>query len=158
MSRYAEGTEVSVERSRAEIETILRRYGADQFLSGWRETGAMIAFRAQGRHIRFLLPLPDPKAKDFTEVRTSQHGSTRPASTQQAHERWERACRQRWRALALCIKAKLETVETGISQFEDEFMANIVLPNGETMSEHARPLIARAYETGKMPPLLPHLP
>jgi hypothetical protein len=35
-------------------------------------------------------------------------------------------------------------------------MANIVLPNGETMSQHAMPLIARAYETGKMPPLLGH--
>ena len=65
--------------------------------------------------------------------------------------------RRRWRALVMIIKSKLESVETGIVEFEDEFMAQIVLPNGETMSEHARPMIARAYETGDMPPLLPYL-
>ena len=36
-------------------------------------------------------------------------------------------------------------------------LQQIVLPNGQTMAEHAQPLIARAYETGDMPPLLPHL-
>lgn len=40
MSRYAENTSVSSDRSRAEIEQILARYGAEQFMYGWdRETG-----------------------------------------------------------------------------------------------------------------------
>jgi hypothetical protein len=34
---YAEGTLVSVERSKYEIETLLKKYGADQFASGWRD-------------------------------------------------------------------------------------------------------------------------
>jgi len=55
----------------------------------------------------------------------------------------------------LVIKAKLEAVESGISVFEDEFMANIVMPDGRTVSEHVRPRIATAYESGEMPPLLP---
>ena len=33
--RYATDTRVSVERSKAEIEAILARYGADQFMYGW---------------------------------------------------------------------------------------------------------------------------
>lgn len=150
---YAAGTEVPVERSRAEIERILVRYGADQFMSGWKDGAAFIAFRAQGRHLRFILPLPLVSDKQF-----ERDGNKRVRTPDSRQRAWEQACRERWRALALCIKAKLEAVETGISQFEDEFMAQIMLPNGQTVSEHARPLIARAYETGEMPQLLPHLP
>lgn len=72
-----------------------------------------------------------------------------------AMKEWEKACRQRWRALALVIKAKLEAVESGISVFEDEFMANIVLPGGRTVSEEIRPMIATAYKTGQVQALLP---
>jgi hypothetical protein len=157
MSRFAEATDVSVEKSRAEIERLLVRYGADQFMSGWRDKAAVVAFRAQGRHLRFLLPLPskdDPEFKKRGAPNQYQPGGV-PTQEQQMR-RWEQACRQRWRALCLCIKAKLEAVETGISTFESEFLANIVLPNGQTMAEHAAPLIARAYETGQMPPLLQH--
>ena len=53
------------------------------------------------------------------------------------------------------IKAKLEAVETGITEFEDEFLAHIVLPNGQTAGHWMRPQIAKAYESGSMPPLLP---
>jgi hypothetical protein len=157
VGRYAEGTEVPVEKSRAEIETILARYGADQFMYGWKDSGVVIAFRASNRHVRFVLPLPDRQAKEFTRIPENQHGGFRAASPEVAYKRYEQACRQRWRALALCIKAKLETVATGISHFEDEFMANIILPNGQTMGDHAKPLIAEAYESGKMPALLEHL-
>jgi hypothetical protein len=153
MSRYAESTTVSSEKSRVEIERTLTRYGADQFMYGWKDTAAMIAFRAKGRHIRFMLPMAE---KDDRRFIRDGRGAVR--SSERRLEAWEQDGRQRWRALALCIKAKLEAVEAGITQFEDEFMANIVLPNGQTMSEHAQPLITRAYETGQMPTLIPHLP
>lgn len=52
-------------------------------------------------------------------------------------------------------KAKLEAVESGISVFEDEFMANIVLPGGRTVSDEVRPKIAIAYSTGGPANLLP---
>ncbi|MDD3798409.1 MAG: hypothetical protein PHE36_04435 [Novosphingobium sp.] len=68
---------------------------------------------------------------------------------------WEQACRQRWRALALVIKAKLEAIDSGISEFDDEFMAHIVLPNGRTVSEEVRPKITSAYAGEGMPNLLP---
>lgn len=71
-----------------------------------------------------------------------------------AYDEWEKACRQRWRALALCIKAKLEAVECGITTFESEFLAHIVLPNGETMADRALPYIAEAYATNNTPPMI----
>jgi hypothetical protein len=65
------------------------------------------------------------------------------------------ACRARWRALALVIKAKLEAVESGITTFEEEFLAHIVLPDGTTLGQWAAPRLAHVYDTGAMPPMLP---
>lgn len=45
---FAEGTAIPIERSKAEIESMLVRYGAEQFVSGWGETEARIQFRAKG--------------------------------------------------------------------------------------------------------------
>lgn len=98
--------------------------------------------------------MPDPKSfKSYK--RKGTYGLTIRTDAQ-AQAAYEQDVRQRWRALCLCIKAKLEAVEAGITTFEDEFMAHIVLPNGQTMSQHATPMIAQAYETGNVPPLLPH--
>lgn len=148
--RYAEATSVSVDASRAEIERTLRRYNAESFAYGWDRGKAMIEFAAEDRRIRFVLPLPDRHAREFTHT-PERRTARKPA---QAEAAWEQACRQRWRALALAIKAKLEAVEAGISTFEDEFLAHVVLPDGRTFGSWATPEIARAYETGTMPPLL----
>ena len=149
---YAENTSVSTEKSRAEIERTLQRYGADQFMYGWDQERAVVGFRMVGRQIKFLLPMPDKNSKEFTSTPT---GKTRKET--QAYAAWEQACRQKWRALSLVIKAKLEAVEAGIAIFEDEFMANIVLPNGSTVSEFMLPQITTAYESGEMPKMLPYL-
>ena len=67
------------------------------------------------------------------------------------------ACRQTWRALALVVKAKLEAVDAGITVFEEEFLAHIVLPDGRTVGQFTLPQVESAYLTGKMPKLLPGL-
>jgi hypothetical protein len=154
MAKFAEHTEVSVEKSRAEIEGLIVRYGATStaFFSGPEES--MIAFEAKGRRVIFRLPLPSRAQKEIANYRHST-GKWIPRNAAGMQTAWEQACRQRWRALALVIKAKLEAVETGISQFEDEFLANIVMPDGQTVSDHVRPRIAAAYESGTMTPLLP---
>ncbi len=147
---YAENTTVSTDKSRAEIEKNLQHYGADQFMYGWDQERAMIAFRMKGKQIKFVLPMPDKNDTAFTKTPTGK-----PRNATAAHKEWEQACRARWRSLNLVIKAKLEAVETGIAIFEDEFMANIVLPNGSTVSQFMLPQINQAYEKGTMPKLLP---
>lgn len=151
MSKFAEGTEVSAEKSRAEIETLLRRYGADQFVSGWDAGKAQIGFRVKERFVKFVLPLPDPSDKAFTH---QSHHSWKVRSAESATKAYEQAIRQRWRALALVVKAKLEAVETGITTFEEEFMAHIVMPDGKTVGEHARPWIEDAYNKKQVPALM----
>jgi hypothetical protein len=151
MSRYAENTSVSAEQSRGEIERTLQRYGADGFMYGWDGPRALIMFRARGRHIKFVMDLPDQHEPRFTHTEAKRQKRSPDA----ALKAWEQSCRQRWRALALCIKAKLEAVEAGITEFENEFMANIVLPDGQMVSDFMRPQIALAYDSGSMPTLLP---
>lgn len=146
---YAAKTAVPVERSRAEIERVLERYGADAFMYGWNDKGAAIQFRAHGKHVRFELPLPARDDKRFTHYRRGAYHYARTEDA--ARKEWEQACRQRWRALTLVVKAKLEAVDAGITVFEDEFLAHIVLPDGQTAGEWLRPQIDEAYESGTMP-------
>ncbi|WP_210386043.1 hypothetical protein [Phyllobacterium sp. SYP-B3895] len=87
----------------------------------------------------------------FTETPSGKWARTKDQQLQA----WEQACRSRWRALLLSIKAKLESVEAGIETFEDAFLAHIQMPDGLSVSEHVRPRIATAYETNSMQPLLP---
>jgi len=139
MTRYAADTEVSTPRSRDEIERTLERYGADQFLYGWQESAAVVGFRMNGRHVKFILPLP---SKDDEAFHIYKRGSVPyRREPEQAAKQWEQACRQRWRALALVVKAKLEAVETGITSFDDEFLAHIVLPTGITAGEWLKPQV-----------------
>ena len=150
MTRYAATTSVSSDQSKAEIEQTLRRYGASSFGYGWEGERAMVGFVVNGRQIRFVLPMPDPNAREFTHT-PARH--QRRSSTE-AEKAYEQAVKQRWRALALVIKAKLEAVESGIVSFEDEFSAHMVLPNGERVGDLVTRAIDTAYASGSPRPLL----
>lgn len=148
---YAERTDISPEKSRAEIEKLLKKYGATSFVFGWSDGGGRetILFEVKGRRIRMEVPLP--QIADFRY--TPERGLAR--STQSQREAHEQAVRQRWRAFALIIKAKLEAVESGITTIDDEFLAHVIIPNGQTLREWVQPQLDAAYQSGAMPPLLP---
>ncbi len=114
----------------------------------------MIMFEIANRRIRFMLPLPDRNADEFTHKNHSS-GKRIPRTPEAAYKEWEQACRQRWRALCLIVKAKLEAVESGITTIEREFLSNILLPDGQTVGDFMLPQIAASYESGGMPKLLP---
>lgn len=151
MTRYAAKTTVPSDRTRNEIERTLTRYGASAFMIGWHGGQAVVAFQAHGRHIRFHLPIPDRAAREFTH--TPEKGLER--SEAEADRRYEQATRARWRALLLIVKAKLEAVESGITSFEDEFLAHTVITGNTTVSDWLQPQIEQAYATGEMPSLMP---
>lgn len=148
---YAEKTSVSVSKTKADIEDMVQKYGADQFVSGYKNDIAVIGFSMDGRQIRFLLPLPDKQDREYWY--TPGRGLRR--TEESAYGVWEQACRSRWRALYLIVKAKLEAVEAGISTVEREFFYDIVLPDGRTAGEWMAPQIEEAYQTGQMPAMLP---
>ena len=132
--RFAEATKVAVAQSRSEIERLLGKHKCSQFgtATDYLERKARVQFTAHDRIVRFTVSLPDPKA------------FRRP----EAHAQEERRI---WRSLLLVMKAKLEAVETGIATFEQEFLANIVMPNGRTVAELVLPQIAESYASGRMP-------
>lgn len=141
---YAEGTDVGVEKSQQEIARIVRRYGADGFVSGWQGDKVMVEFYAEGRRVRFVVTTPS-NVEDFA---LTDSGKRRPESAMRTA--MEQEHRRRWRCLALVIKAKLEAVESGIVSFETEFLPNIVMQDGRTVAEHVVPAVARAYQLGQV--------
>jgi hypothetical protein len=123
---YARNTRVTVEKSRAEIERTVRKYGASGFVSGWQGDRVKIEFLCRNRHIRMVMSEP-------------------PA---------EQPKRSKWRSLLLLVKAKLEAVDAKITTFEEAFLGDIVMPDGRTVYEATREPIKIAYERKEMPTLL----
>lgn len=145
--RFAEDTSVPIERSRAEIEALLTRYGCDDIASRIAPGVAMIQFEVHDRRIRFAMRLPAKDDSRFTLKKVNQTQRTAKASPEQAQKAWEQECRRLWRALALSIKAKLEAVQSGIAEFESEFLANVVDPHsGKTVAELIRPQLAERHK------------
>lgn len=140
MTGFAEGTTVPVAKTRGEIETLVQRYGAEQFSSGWMGTRAAIGFVCHGRMVRFVLDLPaDDWAKEtlWKKKRTGWWNKDQiPAEA--IRKRREEEERRRWRCLLLAIKAKLEVVKTGISTFDEEFLAHIVTAENMTIYERLK--------------------
>ena len=146
--RFAQGTIVSPEKTLNEIQALIKRYGATKFAYGEEENRVGVTFEMKNRRVRFVMPLPTKDAGKLTG--SNQFGY----KGQFSPGKYEQAIRARWRALLLTIKAKLESVESGIETFEEAFMGQIVLPNQQTVSEWLKPQLNAAYEGGKMPPML----
>ncbi len=141
---YANTTTVTVEKTKMEIERTLTRYGASRFFTGWDHETAVVGFSMADRFVEFRLPLPTPDS--YLTV-----GGRRRSKTQTAAA-FEQAQRSRWRALLLCIKAKLESVESGIETFEEAFLSHIMISDGHggstTVGKIMVPEIAASYEGG----------
>lgn len=151
---YAQDTSVSVEKSRAEIEKIIVRAGASKFASVISENEAVIGFALRGKYVKFVLPLPNRNDRKFTHRRPGGGKTEKPRPQEDAYRQWEQGCRSRWRALGLCIKAKLEAVEAGITSFEAEFLSHFVVPGGGTVGEMLIPQLEEMASRGKMPTML----
>lgn len=136
---YAEGTSVPVERSQTEINKVLMKFGADQFISASSSSppAVLMGFRAKGKLIRFHLPMPLPEEYKGTPL--------------QVEKLWNAEIRRRWRALLLVLKAKLEAVGSGITTFEQEFFGHILMPGGMTVYEMAHEDVEKSLKQGKPP-------
>lgn len=150
---YAAKTNVSAEKSKAEIESTLRRYGAEAFGYATKSQAAMVEFQVGGKRIRFVVPMPDPKADRFRHDAAGRWRHPGARADRLAAQDHDQEVRRRWRALALVIKAKLEAVATEITTLEQEFLAHIVLPGGQTVGHMMIPRIDEAYKTGQVPAL-----
>lgn len=115
---YAAKTLVPIDRSRSEIERLVRKYGAKGFIAGWHGDQARIEFLCANRHIRLSMTVPDR----------------------------DQAARAKFRTLLLLVKAKLAGVDAKIVTFEQAFVGDIVMPaTGKTVWETTQGTIAAGY-------------
>jgi hypothetical protein len=154
---YAKGTSVSVERSKAELDTLLGKHGAAQraIMHDERAGFAAVVFVLRGRKYKIELPMPTPMSatpKTGAEPR-GWSGWDEPRRAQWARLQWEQACRERWRGLLLLVKAKLEIVRMGVSTFEREFLADLLLPDGQTAHQTIGTYMDRLLAEGFTQPL-----
>ncbi len=134
MKRYAEGTTVSVESSRAEISGILAKHGV--LRQGWFGTpdGDELIFELHGGQYRLRIEKPTAEGLRQQWIADGKPPTTTkwlPNDNQVAAE-W----RRRWRANVLLLKAKLEFAAGGdITTVDRELMAYRVLADGRTLGE-----------------------
>lgn len=148
---YAAKTKVSVNTTRVEIEDMLTRYGAEQFaIFVEPDIRAVVRFTAHNRMVQFVVNFP--LRSEFARTPTG-----RARSRNQVDQEHAAGMRSMWRRLLLVIKAKMEAVESGITTFEQEFLAHTLLPSGETVGEWIEPQIDAAYDSGRMPSVLPQI-
>lgn len=143
--RYAEGTTVTVDKSRQELELLLRQRGAAQFGYFEGDTETVFVYCLHGRRIKHTVVRP------IVEVKRLSKGMTEEEAQK---ARSEKEYQRRWRALLLLCKAKFEMIEAGSSTFEAEFLGDTMLPDGSTVGQLMLPRVETSYKTGEMPRFL----
>jgi hypothetical protein len=126
-SRFAERTRVPVAQSQTEVKTLLKIAGSDKIAVYEDTEKSAVAFRMKDRFYRITVPVRAKARNPGQEERRS------------------------WRLVLLLIKAKLEAVREGATTFEREFLADMVTPDGSTVSEWIAEPLRLAYESGRMP-------
>jgi len=148
---YAENTTVPIEKSLSEIVMMIKKAGGVRIAQMEDVDALAVQFFMSERMLRFRVPLP-------TADTLSKHdnGNNRyleiPKATRQ--KKADAIRRQRARALLLVIKAKLESVESGVETFDEAFLPNIVMSDGSTIWERVAEPLALEYQSGKPIPFM----
>ena len=148
---YAENTTVPVEKSLTEIVTLIKKAGGARIAQMEDLDALAVQFFLSERMLRFRVPLPTAD-----DIEKHNDGNNRyievPLGVRQ--KKAEAVRRQRARALLLVIKAKLESVESGVETFDEAFLPNIVMSDGSTVWERVGTPLALEYASGKPMPFL----
>lgn len=131
MSKYAKTTTVAPEKTRAEIEKTLLKYGATAYAYATKGSQAILSFEMFGYQVKYDIKLPqitDPIFRGMTSI--------------QKQKAFDQRIRQIWRVYLLRIKAKLEALldefdRVDKEEFKREFLAYIVLPDGNQVKDYA---------------------
>lgn len=152
LEKFAAETSVSVEKSQAEVRAILNAHGCTKYAAiddeGRAFVTAVLVKDGSALTVRFCVTLPDRKDKAITHYKT-RGGWLHPRAEGAAEAAYAQECRRRWRCLVLLLKAKFAAVDSGIVQFQDEFLAHLVLPGGATVGDWAAKEIGPAIAAGR---------
>lgn len=121
------------------IELVLLQNGCTEFMYGWKDEHAQVQFHINGKRYRIALKMPNKK--DFYRTPT---GKTRAYDV--AIKEWQLAQTDIWRALLSIVETNFNFVRMGASTIEKQFLAFIVLPDGQLAGDYAETMINDAYE------------
>ena len=128
---YADRTRVSERQTRSDIESELSKHDCEKIGVMIDPTNVCFAFMKKGRCYRIDIDLPT--------AGTHSDNSER---------------RRRMRTLFLYIKGRLNAVRDGIKTFEQEFLVETVVGDGQTIGSHATRQIEHVESQGSMPTTL----
>ncbi len=154
--RYAEGTNVSLEKSQADIKKELLKRGATaiMFHDDYKRRFRVLGFQLENA-AQFLVFVPMPDENAISPRFPS--GKLRPATNLASQQENELA--RLHRSLFILVKAKLVAIDDKITTLEREFFADrvIVADDGRqiTVYEWYAPQIEHLRKENLSPPLLP---
>lgn len=148
---YAENTTVPVEKSLMEIGTLIKKAGGARIAHMEDIDTLAVQFFLSDRMLRFRVPVPTVDDIPLRDNGNNRHTDI-PKAKRQAKA--DAIRRQRARALLLVIKAKLESVESGVETFDEAFLPNIVMSDGATVWDRVGQNLALEYQSGKPMPFL----
>lgn len=161
--RYATETKVPISKSASELTDLLARHGATQRLVATDDaTGrVVIKFALQGHVIQLAIkPERCPLNVDSSHFDPDAPRGWRGWSASKRRD-WILAAnvqygRAAWRRLLLITRAKLEVIAEGHSTVAREFLADLLLPNGNTtVGEQIIEQLTDVYATNSLPRLMP---
>jgi hypothetical protein len=152
MRRYAEDTAVPISRSRGEIDSLLRAWGAQGIQ--WSDD-----FEHDRVMLRFVWPRGDQRFMARFVVRLPGRAELEPEAINQRTRRvspgklerllLERGKREH-RVLSLWLKAALNAVDCGLVEAETLFLPFLEDRNGKTVAELALPRLGILLEGSAM--------
>lgn len=143
------GTEIPPEKSKVQIEKLLRDYGCDgvQWSELWKQNRAQITFvlqNPQGRSIMVRLEPPPFSSKRRTWVPETGHYEQVDAPN------WA----QSYRLLYAYLKAKLEAIAYGLRDIEEEFLADTVVRDQHGQERRVAEVYQEQLASGELRPAL----
>ena len=148
---YAENTTVPVEKSLNEIVKLIKKAGGARIAQMEDLDAIAVQFFLSERMLRFRVPVPTTESMPMRDNGNNRYTDI-PLATRA--KKADAIRRQRARALLLVIKAKLESVESGVETFDEAFLPNIVMSDGYTVWERVGEPLALEYKTGKPIPFM----
>jgi hypothetical protein len=132
-------TNVPVERSQAEIRTLLQRFGVERLAFGEERDGnkqrwAAVTFQTRALGVRMRVPL---KVINEHDVRVKAVRARTKGVDQIRDEMYAQEERRIWRVLAWNLKARLVAVDEGLESFEEAFLPHLIDPRtNRTIYQH----------------------
>ncbi len=135
----ASETRVPVVRSKAELETIVKRYGAagfsvsENYATGIASVSFVLPDTPGDRTVRIPVRIPVETLRVFNAIHSKRWTVT---EAQRHSEMWGKAERVAWRNLVLWVTAALSAATLGLQTVSEAFFAHAIVGDaGERMIE-----------------------